>query len=203
MRLPRVLRIRDGLEQTTLEAAVQVLKRGLLVIVPTDTVYGLAADPHAPEAVERLYLAKGRDTSKPIALLADGIAAAEEYGAAFGDVERRLAEKFWPGPLTMVLSVGDGFEGFRVPGHEVTLSLLRMFGGPLRVTSANRSHEPPKATADEAALTLGSYVDLVLDAGSTPGTQPSTVSKVVNDEIEILREGAIPRSVLEKECLNV
>lgn len=187
---------------STARQAAEALQKGSLVIIPTDTVYGITADPRVPGAVERLYEAKGRDKSKPIPLLAASITEVEKYGAIFGELERRLAERFWPGPLTLVLEVTTGNqnsafgnrhsnEGFRVPDCEITLAVLRETGGILRVTSANRSGEPPALTAEEAIRYLESFVDAVLDAGAVSGGTPSTVVKVENGKIQILRKGAI------------
>ena len=123
-------------------------------MLPTDTVYGVAADPRVPAAVERLYAVKGRDARKPVPLLVTGVDEAERRGAIMGRRARRLAERYWPGPLTLVLPTGTGTEGFRVPDHAVTLAVLRAAGGGLRVTSANRSGAP--AACD--AITQSSWV---------------------------------------------
>jgi len=188
----------DGLRGGSLVRAVEALGKGSLVIMPTDTVYGVAADPAVPGAVERIFAAKGRDRDKPIPLLAAGIEDVRKYGAVLGRAERELASRYWPGPLTMVLKVGDREEGFRVPDHGVALALLREAGGVLRVTSANISGAPPALTAEAAATALGDRVEEVLDAGHVPGGKPSTVVRATGERIEILREGAIPsRDILE------
>lgn len=177
------------------------LKQGRLVIVPTDTVYGVAADPTVPGAEKRICAAKGRDANKPIPLLAAGIADIEAYGAVLGPAEKRIAARFWPGPLTLVLRVGRGDEGFRVPDCAVTLELLRRCG-ILRVTSANLSGAPPALTVHEAVDMLEEYVDVALDAGPAPGGVPSTVARIEHGTPVILREGAISKTQLEKECRN-
>lgn len=159
--------------------------------MPTDTVYGVAADASLAGAEEAIYLAKRRERGKPIPLLAADIDQVEKFGAVFDRVERRLAEMYWPGPLTLVLKVGDKTEGFRVPDYPVSLELLRAAGGLLRVTSANVSHEPPALSAEEAVRALGGSVDVVLDAGAGCGGVPSTVVKVENGRVIVLREGAI------------
>lgn len=175
------------------------LKKGLLAVIPTDTVYGIAAAPFIPDAVEKLCEAKGRDRGKPIPLLACGIEDIERYGAVFNRAQRRLAEKMWPGPLTMILPMrktaglsADVCEGFRVPDCEVTLELLKMVGGILRVTSANRSGKPPALTAADAVMALGRYAEIVLDTGQTKGNVVSSVVKVNEDgTFVLLREGAV------------
>jgi tRNA threonylcarbamoyl adenosine modification protein (Sua5/YciO/YrdC/YwlC family) len=170
------------------------------VIVPTDTVYGLAADPRAPGSEERLFEAKGRDRTKPIALLAASVADIEKCGATLGGLERKLADKFWPGPLTLVLSVGKRAEGFRIPDFEPALLLLREVGSVLRVTSANLSGQPPALSVDDAIRAVGDFVDVAVDAGPSPGGTPSTVARVEHGRIIVLREGAISLETLEEEC---
>jgi L-threonylcarbamoyladenylate synthase len=185
--------------------AAEALRQGLLVILPTDTVYGVAAHPSVPAAVERLFAVKGREAGKPVPLLAGSVEDVEGYGAEFTGADRRLAAAFWPGPLTIVLNLrrrndgrqeggaGGRTEGFRVPRHDTALALLAAAGGILRVTSANLSGEPPALTARDAQRALAPHACVVLDAGPAPGGVASSVVKVVGESIEILREGAVPR----------
>ena len=196
---PRIVPARTGADRGAIAAAVAALRAGELVILPTDTVYGVAADESVAGAVDRLRAAKGRDAGKPIPLLAAGVADVVSRTGGLEPVARRLAETFWPGPLTLVLPVGEGSEGFRVPDHPVALALLRAAGGVLRVTSANRSGEADTCTAKAAAAALGAAVAVVLDAGPVPGGIPSTVVRVANGEMTVLREGAVS----EKACRNV
>ncbi len=150
-------------DEEGLEAAAKVLLAGGVAVIPTDTVYGLAAHPDFPEAVDRLYTIKGREAKKPIALLAASVEATP--------VKHQLTGK-WPGGLTIVF---DG-EGYRVPDHDWTRRLLAKCGGLLRVTSANLS--------GQRAATI------VVDDGISPGGVPSTVVKVDGGHIEVLRLGA-------------
>ena len=173
-----------------------MLRQGKLVILPTDTVYGVAADPSAPGAEDRLYEAKGRDPAKPVPLLISEACAVTRWGATMGFYARRLARRYWPGPLTLVLKTGGGTEGFRVPDHPVTLAVLRAVGGALRVTSANRSGAPAARDADAAAEALGRFVTLTLDAGPSPLGAESTVVREDGGALRILREGAIPAGPL-------
>ena len=161
------------------------------MILPTETVYGIAADPRAPGAVERLFEAKGRGRDKPIPLLADHERRLRDHGAVMSDTARRLAKRFWPGPLTLVLPAGDSFEGFRIPDHRVTLAVLKAARGTLRVTSANRSGAPDAHTVEEALEALGPSAAVALDAGPSPLGAPSTVVRVRGRDIEVLREGAL------------
>jgi len=201
---PRILRVEPGNETEAIREAVTALERGNLVILPTDTVYGIAADPRLPGSGGKLCIAKGRDRDKPIPLLAADIESVEAYGAVLGTVERSLAAAFWPGPLTLVLPVRrsravsprENFEGFRVPDHAVTRALLRAVDGVLRATSANRSGRTDALTAEEAVGEIGSFVDIVLDAGPAVLCKPSTVARVQDGRIEILREGAVDRQRL-------
>ena len=110
--------------EETLDAAADVLNRGGVAVIPTDTVYGLAAHPAHPDAVERLYSIKGRDARKPIALLAADADAVAAFGATLPPAAATLAAERWPGALTLVLPCGDDFEGFRVPDHVWTRRLL-------------------------------------------------------------------------------
>ena len=168
--------------------AAEVLNRGGVAVIPTDTVYGLAAHPAFPAAVDRLYTIKGRELKKPIALLASDIAAVERFGYPLTGRARELAERHWPGALTLVV----GKEGFRVPDHAETRELIAACGGVLRVTSANLSGRRPATDAPQALRDVGLSADLVVVDGVSPGGVPSTVVRVLPDGgLEVLREGAI------------
>jgi len=194
-----------GLEACS--TAVKILESGGVVVVPTDTVYGVAAHPARPAAVKRLYEAKQRDIGKPLPLLADSGKGVTAFGARLGPVEMRLADRFWPGPLTLVLDVSQrdvdlegaqqDTEGFRVPDHGPLRELLRMCGGVLRVSSANRSGRNPAVSAAEAVEALGKWVDLVLDGGAARGGVPSSVVRVEGCRCVVLREGAISNAELQ------
>ena len=170
------------------EKAAEVLNRGGVAVIPTDTVYGLAARPDFAAAVDRLYTIKGREAKKPIALLASDVEAVERFGYPVRGRARELAEKYWPGALTMVI----GKEGFRIPDHAETRALIAACGGVLRVTSANLSGRRPATDAPQALADVGLSADCVVDDGVSPGGVPSTVVRVGEDgSIEVLREGAI------------
>ena len=170
------------------EKAAEVLNRGGVAVIPTDTVYGLAARPDFEEAVDRLYTIKGREAKKPIALLASDVEAIGRFGYPIEGKAKELAEKYWPGALTMVI----GAEGFRIPDHAKTRELIAACGGVLRVTSANLSGRRPATDAPQALKDVGLSADYVVDDGVSPGGVPSTVVRVKADgSIEVLREGAI------------
>jgi protein-tyrosine phosphatase len=188
-------------DRRAVDQAVAALRRGALVVLPTDTVYGVAADPAAPGALERIYEAKSRDRGKPVPFLVPDAAAVTRAGAVMGWRARRLARRYWPGPLTLVLPTGGGFEGFRVPDHPVTLAVLRAIGGALRVTSANLSGQPAARDAAAAAAALTGHVDLVLDAGPAPLGLESTVVQEDGDTLRILRQGALPAKAVQARPL--
>ena len=189
------------------QKAAEVLNRGGVAVIPTDTVYGLAARPDCVAAVDRLYTIKGRELRKPIALLASDIDAIERFGYPLTGRARELAEKHWPGALTLVVqrrlcvsapqreqssSFPSISEGFRIPDHAATRELIAACGGVLRVTSANLSGRRPATDAPQALADVGLSADYVVDDGVSPGGVPSTVVRVKDDgSIEVLREGAI------------
>ncbi|MDF7801464.1 L-threonylcarbamoyladenylate synthase [Pontiellaceae bacterium B1224] len=188
---------REAPQPERLAAAKAVLLDGGLVIVPTETVYGIACDPAVPGAMERLIAAKGRDGDKPIArLAADGeqVKAASKHWNSGLDA---LAANWWPGPLTIVLETSNGWTGYRVPDHAVAIELAKLCGRTLALTSANLSGEPETKTAQEAIASV--EADLVLDSGpSAEKAIPSTVIKVNQNKIECLREGRVPFSEIEQ-----
>ena len=165
-----------------------MLNGGGVAVIPTDTVYGLAAHPGIPDAVARLYTIKGREENKPIALLAADADAPEKAGFAIEGEAKRLANAFWPGALTLVLSADGRSEGFRVPDHEWTRRLIAACGGVLRVTSANLSGMRDAADAADALASVGLAADIVADGGRCPGGTPSAVVRVAADgTLEVLR----------------
>jgi L-threonylcarbamoyladenylate synthase len=182
-----------------LDRAYRVLARGGLVIVPTETVYGIACDPSVPGAMDTLLAAKGRDADKPVARLAADAAQAAAEVLHWDARTAALADRYWPGPLTMVLETRDGWTGFRVPDHGAARALARRCGRLLALTSANLSGEPDTRTAEEAMRAV--RADLVLDSGPAAETAvPSTVVRVDGDRVECLRAGAIPIEEIEHVC---
>jgi len=184
-------------EESIARAAMEV-RRGGLVVYPTDTVYGLGCDPFNQAAVRRLFEAKGRD-SKPIPVLC----ASTEKAQGMVELNGRaleLAHRFWPGALTIVaplrryvpsqLSQGKPFLGVRVPNHSGCLGLIAACGGWLTGTSANVSGRPSSRSAADALDQIGNAVDLILDGGRLAGTE-STVVQVDGNEVTILRTGLI------------
>ena len=182
-----------------LAAAVDAIRSGKLVVIPTDTVYGVAASPFDEAAVAAIFTAKDRPADKALPILGADVGSLRRV-AEFDERAERLTTRFWPGPLTLVLPRARGFDvslggsdatsvAVRVPASEVARALLRQTG-PLAVTSANRSGESDPATADEARAALGDSVAVYLDAGPAAGS-PSTVVSLMAEAV-VLREGALP-----------
>jgi L-threonylcarbamoyladenylate synthase len=188
-------------------AAAAALRRGELVAYPTETFYGLGALARDADAVRRLAAVKGRPDGKPLPLLAADRAAVEEVARLEG-AAARLAERLWPGPLTLVLparaglppelTAGTGTVGIRVPGSAVARALAREAGGAIVSTSANLAGGAPPSRAADVAPELAARLDHVLDGGPTPGGAPSTVVALDGDDLRIVREGAVPRAAIER-----
>jgi L-threonylcarbamoyladenylate synthase len=187
--------------------AAEVLRRGGLVAYPTETFYALGALARDGAAVARLAAVKGRPDGKPLPLLAADLAAVQAVAVLEG-AAARLAERFWPGPLTLVLparpglpapiTAGTATVGIRVPGSEIARALAGAAGAPLVATSANLAGDPPPAVASALAPELRARLDHVLDGGATPGGLPSTVAEVEGERVRVVRAGAIPAEALER-----
>lgn len=177
--------------------AADILLNGGVVVLPTDTVYGLAAHPGHPEAVARLSTIKGRAEEKPLALLASREEALTALGGKLSPAARRLAARFWPGALTLVVDCGERTEGVRIPDHPLARAVIAACGGLLRVTSANRAGETPALTAEAALRDVGADADLVIDGGPVSGGKASTVVRDAPGGWRILREGAIPAAAIK------
>ncbi len=187
-------------DASALAAAIDALRRGEAIVYPTDTLYGIGADPRDARAVERVFRIKGRLGGQALPLIAAGLEQARAAGR-FDDVALRLASRFWPGPLTIVVKQAvpladgvaqDGAVAVRVPDHSVARALAAGLGFPIVATSANASGAPPSATALEAASALGAEIGVIVDAGATPGGAPSTIVDVASGAPRLVRAGAVP-----------
>ncbi|KSW12778.1 hypothetical protein CF15_07255 [Pyrodictium occultum] len=184
-----------------------LVRAGGLVVYPTDTVYGLGADPLNPWAVLRVYQAKERPLDRPLPVLVSGPEEAEKLVAVTPEA-RRLMERLWPGPLTLVLEARPGVPrvlhadtgrlGVRMPNHPAALALIEASGGALVGTSANLHRGPSPRTAREALEQLGSRVDAVIDAGPAPGGTPSTVLDLTTRPPRLVRRGPVAREEIER-----
>lgn len=193
-----VVRVADLADvERELRRAGEILRRGGLVAFPTETVYGIAVAATLPDAVDRLYRVKRRPSTKPMTLM---VADAGEVRRRCREIPRaaeRLMERYWPGPMTLVLRDTDGrMTGFRLPNHPLALGLVRAAAVPLYVPSANISDEPPAVTAEGVLRAFPNELDLVLDGGSAAGGIPSSVVEVDGERISVLRVGAIPEALL-------
>jgi L-threonylcarbamoyladenylate synthase len=183
----------------SIQRAVNVLRQGGLVAFPTDTVYGVGTLVGDAQAIAQIYMVKGRGSEKAIPVLLSDPGELEQVAAEVNDAAQRLAARFWPGPLTLVLpkqaSLPEELSaqpsvGVRMPNHPVALALLRLTG-PLAVTSANISGAASPVTAQEVLEQLGGRIPLILDGGHTPGGISSTVVDCTSGEPRILRSGPI------------
>jgi L-threonylcarbamoyladenylate synthase len=192
-----------------LVAAAKALSAGELVGMPTETVYGLAADAANGLAIARIFAAKGRPHFNPLIVHVGSNAHANEL-AIFSDPARRLADVFWPGPLSLVLpkrqpsriaelaTAGLDTIAVRVPAHPIARDLIAAFGGPVAAPSANRSGHVSPTTANHVVADLGDAVACILDAGSCRVGLESTIVGMIDDEMVLLRPGGLDRRAIER-----
>ena len=187
--------------------AAELLRQGCLVAVPTETVYGLAADATQEKAVRANYDAKGRPETKPLNVLVDGMDMVETVCRDIPEDAYKLAEAFWPGPLTMILwgngtlppivPAGVETHGVRCPDHPDTLAVIRALGRPLACPSANLSGQPSPKSAEDVLAQLGGYIDGVLDGGPCSVGVESTILDLTAAPYRILRRGGLSREAIE------
>ena len=197
--------------EQSVTATVDAVRRGEVVVIPTDTVYGIGADAFDPEAVAAVLNAKGRGRDMPPPVLIPDVRTVDGLARAVPEWARRLVTELWPGPLTLVLlaqpslhwDLGEtaGTVALRMPDDEIALEVLRETG-PLAVTSANRTGEPAATTVTDAAVQLGPAVSVYLDGGPRTSQEPSTIIDCTGEHPVVLRLGAIGRERLE-EILGV
>jgi L-threonylcarbamoyladenylate synthase len=182
--------------------AVEAVRAGGLVAAPTDTLYGLAADPTSASAVGKIFLSKRRPQDRPIPLIAASIQQVRESVGTLTPLGERLAAEGWPGPLTLIIPaaatlcrevhLGTGKVAVRVPDHAVARAFAFAAGHALTSTSANISGEEALVTADQVALALGDTIDVLIDAGPVRGGLPSTIVDVTGNDPVLVRPGAVP-----------
>ena len=198
--------IRGSDQSFDLSYAAEALTRGALVAVPTETVYGLAANGLDSSAVEKIYDVKGRPAIKPLSLLVPDITAAENFCRDIPHVALTLAEAFWPGPLTIILhrlsivpdivTAGGATVGLRCPDHPITIELLRLSGIPAAAPSANPSGMPSPKTADEVLGYFDGKIDCIVDGGECRLGFESTIIDLTVTPPKIIRQGALPSEVI-------
>lgn len=195
----------DEEREHALEQATLAVRRGQLVVLPTDTVYGVGCDAFDPAAVRALLAAKGRGRDMPPPVLISAVTTADALAVGIPQYARALAEKFWPGPLTLVarqqeslqwdLGETKGTVALRMPDDEVALGLLERTG-PLAVSSANSTGQPSATTAEQAMEMLGDEIAVYVDGGAAREAAASTILDVTGTSPRILREGAVSRDQL-------
>ena len=201
MQLPDILTTSTG-------RAVEILRSGGVVALPTDTLYGISANALDADAASRVFSVKGREEFSPLPVFVSDVNDLFLYGMDVPDVAVRLAELFWPGKLTIVVRKSDrippvvsgGLEtvGLRVPDHPVPRRIVRELGAPVTATSANVSGKPALTAASDVVAELGARLELVFDGGALSPSLPSTVIDVTDTPPRILREGAVPPSRIQK-----
>lgn len=179
--------------------ALEIIKRGGVVAFPTDTVYGIGVNAFSGESIEKLFVAKGRDENKAIPVLVGEASQLSQVTEVINDLAQRLVQRFWPGPLTLVVPRHPALPaelsplptvGVRMPDHSLALMLLKKCG-PLATTSANLSGGANPLTAQDVLEQLNGRIDLLIDGGRCPGGIPSTVVDCTGGEVKVLRKGPI------------
>jgi L-threonylcarbamoyladenylate synthase len=203
-----LVKINDKNLSDVLERAVEILNNGGIVAFPTETFYGLGVKIDREHSLRKLYELKKRPEEKPMPLIIGSRVFLSMIAASVDEIAELLMDKFWPGPLTLLLKAKKGLSSYltgntgrvavRIPGESAALYLAGEAGFPITATSANPSGMPPAEDADAVIRYFGEKIDMVIDGGRTAGGLPSTIVDVTEKSIRIVREGAIKRSVLEK-----
>ena len=188
-------------QRDAIQEAGRWIVNGGLVALPTDTLYGLAADPFSADAVARVFAVKGRTAERALPLIAADTSQVTEHLGRLSDTAQQLVHRFWPGPLTLLVPApaalardvtgGTGKVGVRVPADAVARAICAEAGRPITATSANVSGEPATSDPDQVERSLGDRLDLLIDTGRTHGGAPSTIVDVTGLEPALVRAGAI------------
>jgi L-threonylcarbamoyladenylate synthase len=194
-------------DQAAINQAADLLRQGRLVALPTETVYGLGADAKNPEAVKRIFAAKGRPADHPLIVHIPNKAALTDWAIEIPEIAWKLVERFWPGPLTIVLKKhidvpmevtgGQDTVALRIPNHPVALSVLQAFGGGIAAPSANRFCRISPTQASHVEEELGDKVDMILDGGACQVGLESTIVDLSGTQPRLLRPGQISKSEIE------
>lgn len=205
-RMGRIWTWREEAAGACWDLARTVLKGNGVMAVPTETFYALAVNPFQAEALVRLFALKDRAPEKPVLVLVDGPEMLHQLAREVPSLARRLMEKFWPGPLSIIfpglphlprrLTGGTGTIAVRQPRQALTCRLIAALGFPITGTSANRAGGRPLVRADEVAREFGDHLDLILEAGVCPGGLPSTIVDVTGALPRLVRAGAVPTAEL-------
>jgi len=198
----------DHPDDVGLSRIAEVVRQGGVIAYPTDTFYGLGCDPFHEAAIDRLLAIKQRERGKPILLIISDLSLVDQLTSERSQRFERLSQRFWPGPLTLVLRAAEclpltvtgetGTIGIRLPDHALCRQIASAAGGVLTGTSANLAGQPSAATAEAVLRQLGESLDLLVDGGPTPGGAPSTVLDLTQDPPRLIREGAVSGRALEE-----
>ena len=210
--MPQILKVKPSNPESwerMIAETQKVLKGGGVIAFPTDTFYGLGANPYNTKAVDKIYSIKGRDPEKPLLLLIDSILKLDGLVEEISEASAKLIESFWPGPLTILFkpkhtipkNITTGLIGIRQPGNSITRKILAGLNYPLTAPSANISGEDPTTTAEQVKDRLGNKVNLILDAGICRGGEPSTLVDTTQTPVRLVRAGAINFKTIQ-ESLN-
>lgn len=205
--MKKLLNLRNCKDFQKLRYPAEIIKNGGIVVFPTETVYGIGTNGLDKEAVERLYLIKERPLSKPISLLVSDFEMIERVAKNISEIEYKIMKKFFPGPLTIVLNKkdivpdivtsGGNTVGIRMPDEEITRKLIEYAGVPIAAPSANISGEPSGIDIKDIIKEFGDKVNYYIDGGKSKIGIGSTIVKVENNSIKILREGSISKKEIE------
>jgi L-threonylcarbamoyladenylate synthase len=194
----------NGLASTVNNCVEQLKQSGSVLLVPTETVYGLVCDWQDQTAIERIYKLKQRDYGKPFALFVNSLKMLEQHGIKLPENAKKLATEFCPGPITIIIPTSHGKTiGFRIPDHPFILALIEQYGHPLVSTSANCSGQPNALTTNEAIAMLDGQPDIAIDNGSIAvDALASTVVMINADRVKIIRTGPISKEKIFSTIKN-
>ena len=196
-----VINVKEGNHPEAIQEAARLLREGKLVAFPTETVYGLGVRMDDSEAVAHLYAVKGRPKEKQLTLTISQHDDLKRYGIFLSPAAKKLAERFWPGPLTLLLRNGKGERiGVRMPGHPVARGVIREAGVPIGLPSANPTGEVPPRSAEEVLAYFDGAIDLVLDGGKTTLGVSSTIVDMTVPDGHVVREGTLSKKEIEAVC---
>jgi L-threonylcarbamoyladenylate synthase len=194
-------------EPDRIDKAVAILKSGGVIAFPTETFYGLGADARNEAAIDKIFGIKGRDFKNPVLVVIGDRGHLDAFAADIPEKARKLMDRFWPGPLTIVfpaapsvsskLTAGSGKIGIRLTSHPVAMAISKRLGGPVTATSANLSGAPECSSAVEVISQLEGKIGGVIDGGQTPGGKGSTIVDATVSPVKVLREGVIPAALIQ------
>ena len=206
--MKKYLDCKEKIDENEIKKIAQSIKNGKIVVFPTETVYGIGTNGLDENAIEKLYKIKQRPKEKPITLLVSDIEMIDKVAREINEIEYKLIKKFMPGPLTIkkkkkefvsdILTAGSKFVGIRIPDNEIARKLIEYSGVPIATTSANLSVKMAKIDLEDIRIEFKDKIDYYIDGGTSKIGKGSTVVKVVENNIKILREGSITREELNE-----